>query len=749
MNHFMNIHSMKNIYLWLIVCLCCSLQAQTLLTDAYKPSNNYNCKIYTSNAGLSFKVSSFAYKNGIALKSNNAGLISSGGPGATVTYNVKKAYGKISFIIGPESPNSANDKYSGILTVTADGKRILDEVIHDHDAPREFILDITGADEICFNLPRGEQNVAVANIKLWKPGVKVTRAAAPQKMPAGKVKLVEQIFPYYIRHSGYVWPITAIDHPIITEKKSISINRTTFYSGLQFLASQQLLGKADGWAYFWLMKKYDKLSFIVGPADNQSSNANGWLTVKADGKIIYEKQIRQTDLAEQVVLDIKGVNVLSFYSSYSNSDFLGGLTFGVADIYAYPAGYTDIPQNGLVNPAKDKISALPDVCKLLSNIKPFSVRGVNSSDNTLFTGESDHYTFSMGGYKYNEGIILTTGNTLFDDNISSYAAFDLAGEYDYISFTAGSLSNRHALNDDTIRVYADGHMVLNTIIRATAPNQQFTVPIYRCRELKFVKPGNSQSRQVYFGIADIVLYRGEPVANNLFIHPTPPCPDVADLMDLCEKPYFFYVGRYVSTLNNFNIEDCIKHGDTQQQYFSMKDGSKIYKGIMLETNVPSALENVTVSNALFLFLTGAGAAISSNAVSAVTGITAGAGPIAGTMAAIPLIGKGNRQSAAAAFNPYGAYECCTFTVANKSEYIDPRSNITGMTTQAPPVKLKVYADQKQVGEFLLHDKMSPTTFSVPIHKCTQLMFWLECGNYRSGQYVLYDMTVSKTACDHK
>ena len=44
---------------------------------------------------------------------------------------------------------------------------------------------------------------------------------------------------------------------------------------------------------------------------------------------------------------------------------------------------------------------------------------------------------------------------------------------------------------------------------------------------------------------------------------------------------------------------------------------------------------------------------------------------------------------------------------------------------------------------MVDNDMKPTTYTVPIHRCTQLMFWLECGDYRSGQYVLYDMTVRK------
>lgn len=39
------------------------------------------------------------------------------------------------------------------------------------------------------------------------------------------------------------------------------------------------------------------------------------------------------------------------------------------------------------------------------------------------------------------------------------------------------------------------------------------------------------------------------------------------------------------------------------------------------------------------------------------------------------------------------------------------------------------------------------TITVPIFKCYQLMFWLECGDQRSGQYVFYNLKVSKAPCN--
>ena len=157
-----------------------------------------------------------------------------------------------------------------------------------------------------------------------------------------------------------------------------------------------------------------------------------------------------------------------------------------------------------------------------------------------------------------------------------------------------------------------------------------------------------------------------------------------------------------------------------KEYFQMKDGSKIYKGIMLETNIPLGFEDMTITRAVCLMFT----------------------PVYVADIDLAVTNDKGHLSSCAAFNPYKEYETCTFTVANKSVYVDPFDETFGSKV-APPVTLYVIADQHQVAEIVLTDDMKPTTFTVPINKCEQLMFWLQCGDVRSGQYVIYDITLDK------
>ena len=106
--------------------------------------------------------------------------------------------------------------------------------------------------------------------------------------------------------------------------------------------------------------------------------------------------------------------------------------------------------------------------------------------------------------------------------------------------------------------------------------------------------------------------------------------------------------------------------------------------------------------------------------------------------------KNNGQASVVAFNPYGQYKSCTFTIANKSEYWDEVDRLVNLGERKDHhFKLNVIADQKLVKQIDVYNLMQPQTFTVPINNCHSLVFWLEDGPTRSGQFVLYDMTVSK------
>lgn len=755
--------------LLLTILVSFSAEAQVYLSKNFEPveKRKYNPTYHgVRNEEDSFGLAGFLYTNGFKLR--NGVLNDEAKDWAYAVFSLKGQYEKISFVVGyvrgggwgSETDNeprfSAGDDGTHIVTVRADGRRIFDEVIREWNAPKEVVLDISGVDELRFDHLKGLETVGFAEVRLWKKGQTPTPAPNPlaKVITKDKVNLVDDIMPHFVCHRGWSVPVT-VKHKWqgVGTTESVKMNRIDYNSGFIFSASQEFgKGISQGFAYFWLQKQYDKISFLIGPRDANSRNAKGWFTVKADGKIIYEKLITQEDLVEQVVLDVKGANVVSMHSGeLEQSDFLGGLDFGVVNIYAYKQGYAGIPTPGIANTGKEKISKFKDATRLCSSLEPYSVRGKAKFDDIYFNGASSYYHFSMGGEQFDEGFVLATGESFMNGTINAYVEYDLAGEFDWLSFTVGTLSKHRVLGEDRLQVYADGALILDIDVHCLWPNQKFTIPINKCRRLKFTKPGNGGNKQTYIGVGDVMVFRGNPQDTDAyFYHPKPESPEEVDLIDYTKGPYFHYVGRYLSSLTNFDFNDCFKNGSSIKEAFTMKDGTRINKGIMLETNVPPmlAFEDIDLNTAIFIFIMGAGSSISASNVAAATGISAGAG-LAGALAAgygaLSLVGDNGHQSAYAAFNPFGQYESLKFTVANKVEYVD--SDLFGAKLDPNnPVQLMVFADMRKVGEFTLTNKMQPTTYEVPINKCTQLVFWLQCGEGRSGQYVLYDMTLSKKPC---
>lgn len=305
-----------------LLAACVSqLDAQTYMVNALVPTESKKCSIYKTG-GSAMKICCYDITGGFALGAPLGGLISDNIPGKAV-FALKGAYSKLTFVMGPYS-NGNPDKGNSIVTVSADGKRLLDEVVFAYDAPRFLTFDVAGVNEIVFTIPRGDTQIAFGNVKLWKAGAAVSNPnTLLSRVPGGTVDLMQTNQLYKYRESGFVKPVLGDKAKGAGQEKGISINRKEYNSGLSFSVSQALAGTEQGFAYFWLDKRYDKVSFIVGPRDNQSSNSSAWLVVKADKKTVYEGMVTQKDLAKQIVVDVKGAARLGLICEYSKQRLPG------------------------------------------------------------------------------------------------------------------------------------------------------------------------------------------------------------------------------------------------------------------------------------------------------------------------------------------------------------------------------------------------------------------------------------------
>lgn len=615
-------------------------------------------------------------------------------PGCAV-FKLGGKYEKLLFVLGQTGNREGeHDPFQslsqgGVFTVSVDGRKVVDEVIQSWDAPRRMELNVAGADEVRFELVTGEYYVAVVEATLWAAGQKPRQTGNLLPAKLQMHQLVKDLRPYF------KWKSETVGPALEDGTKDMKINGTQYGSGIVLEANVALFGTNIGRSFFYLQGGYRKVSFVAGPLDS-GMRGSGWLAVKADGKMIYEQEVFSDSMAETVVLDIPECNSLCFESESGD----GQLKIGVADIKVWPEGVVpDVPQS--------KAASLPDVCKLISNIPPFATSG--AVEDCVFDGRSDHITFSMGGVRFSEGIALKSKSNMIYGNSGAHAAFDLDRQFDYVSFTTGWIGKSVVMKDDTLNVYADDALIAKIALQCTAPNRYHELPLNKCRRLRFELQGYESMFRPAFGVADIVVYRGKVVPNDLFVHPKPDCPPERDLIDL-GLPYIHFI------YNGDEATDAgaLLDGSTMRRYFTL-DGQRINKGFLLQSKVHLTLD---VDDGDM-----AGALVALNFI----GFTPLALAAAGTA----------HDSSLAAFNTYGEYDSITFKIA----CLDGRNP----STKDPKAKELLYigADGDKAAEIVLTETMPPTEFTIPINKCEQLMFWLTCGDSTSGKYLFYDLVLHK------
>ena len=569
-------------------------------------------------------------------------------------YSLKGKYSKITFILGT-SPSEAQapGQGKGVFMVSGDGTALLDKVTTEYSTPEYITLDVTGVDVLRFEIVTGWVTVGIAEPTLWSAGQTPTPRGKLTNAKNETTKLVSELRPYVQSNAHKE---VGADKKV----KSVNISGVEYDNGILMNTNQQLIGAGTAWSEFNLGSMFTKLKMTFGPVKSGGGTlGRAWLTVRSNGKVIAEYEIEEDQLAKDVILDIEGCNQLTIESEQAQ----GSSSIAVVNMIAYPKGSEpQIAQSGI---GKETIATdqsfkhLPDVCKLISNIPPYVMAGINDAEQKcLFNGKSQHITFSMGGTRFWEGIVLQSSTSFSNNNTRAHAIFNLAGEFDYLSFTVGWVGKCDVLKNDRLKIYADDAVVLDMPLMATAPNQHIIVPLHKCRKLTVEKCGLTSLDHPAFGVADMVVYRGEPVENNLFVHPEPEMPEETDLIDL-GAPYIHYVKGLA--LNTPKFLD----GSLKKNYYTLLDGQRVNKGFLLNTSVHFDLEMGPLGG------DGGGTGIVAGAIGSavLVGAVGGAAitAISPFGAFIALAAGGTAlESSCAAFNTYGEYDQVTFTVVNIS-----------------------------------------------------------------------------------
>ena len=593
------------------------------------------------------------------------------------------------------------------LQFWVDDKMVEEVIFSNYQVPVRYTFNVSGAQKFTFKQVAAEPIVIpVLELTVWEGEAHETGHITE---PAGSepVQLIKDLKPYQIPATS-----SAVYYPNITPSSEgrnyIEMSGVRYENVIATYISQGLMTDDEEDIYFNLEGKYNYLTFTAGVADRTSNNSDGsaWLTVFADGKIVHEEVYSSHELPRKTTVNVEGCRQLKFawLTDEGNLEYgdSTGNFFGIADAYV-----------ATTKEALDSITGssqtFPDrPVKMVSELGAF---GISSSvEQAVFDGSSSFATFSMGGVKYNEGIILIASNSIMETR-PACVSFNLGGKYDTISFIAGHIANSDVYKNDIIEIYADGVLIKTIDVDCTMLPEKYVVDVTGCQHLEFIsgKATNGSWYRPALGIVNLIAYPDGYVQTDLFPERSPA--DYGKSCDLIETFGFYDVhsgGRTETDIGGVDVEDGYYDGSTQKNYFTIGD-RKINSGVLLRTSVHLSLDLEMIQDAIFF-----------------TGLAV-------------LAGDEVHESAFALANiKDSGYTSVTFTVAMQKE-----TTIAGVDDETV---LKIGADDKCVKEITLSKNMKPTTYTVELgDDCGRLLFWLNCGleDDTSHTYAIYDITLNK------
>ena len=603
------------------------------------------------------------------------------------------------------------------LQVLVDGKLVDEFVVSCYDVVKRFTYDVSGAQNIEVKAVTGDDgfSITMAEITVWN-GEPHETGYVPA--PAGNepVQLIKDLKPYLVPSTSSVefYPNTGESSD---GRNYINMSTIRYEYVMATYVSQGLMTDDEEDIYFDLEGRYNYLTFTAGVADRTSNHSDGaaWLTVYADGKIIHEEVYSSHELQRKVTLDVTGCHQLKF--AWLTEE--GNLEYGdgTGNFFAIGDAYVATTLEALET-IRYSSRNLPDrPVKMVSELGAFAIS--SAVEEAVLDGSTKFKTFSMGGIKYNEGLIIRSTNSMLQTT-PACASFNLDGKFDTISFMVGHISNSNVYENDQIEIYADGVLIETIDMKFHMLPQQYIVDVTGCKHLEFVsgKLTNELMERPAYGIVEMIAYPDGYVETDLFPRRTPA--DFGPSCDLIDTFGFYdvYNSAFSKKIGAVSVEDGYLDGSTNKYTFTI--GGKTYnKGVILQTNIHLELD-----------MAGVGAAA----------ILGGGGVWGPGLLILALAGSGEAHESAFAMANIqdSGYTSVTFTVGMLKDR-------TGEAFVDDETTLMIVADDECVQEITVSKDMEPTTFTVEIGECDRLLFWLNCApeNNGSHSYVIYDITLNK------
>jgi len=619
----------------------------------------------------------------------------------------------------PTLPGQAKEVKVG-LQFWVDDQMVEEVLFSNYQVPVRYTYNVAGAQKFTFKMVAGGRDLSpngipVLELTVWDGEAHET-GHIPAPAGSEPVQLVKDLKPYLIPGTSGAQYYPNLDEAS-DGRSHINMGTVKYENVIATFVSEAMIGVDEEDIYFNLEGKYKYLTFTAGAADRTTAYDEGeaWLTVYADGKILHEALYSSHELQKKVTLDVTGCHQLKFgWASAEGNEAYGNSTgsfYGIGDAYV---ATTEEALNKIAYSSRE----FPNrPVKMISELGTFGVVS-NMQDQAILDGSTQYKTFSMGGVKYNEGIMLHATNSMLSKK-PAYASFNLDGKYDTVSFVAGHISNSNVYENDQLEIYADGELIKTIDLIFHKIPEEYVVEVKGCKHLEFVsgKLTNDLMERPVFGIANLVAYPNGYAETDLF--PTRAPEDFGKTCDLIDTFGFYdvYNSHISKQIGAVGVEDGYYDGTTDKNTFTI--GNKTYnKGILLKTNVHMELDMAGIGGASILgsMLGGWGLCV----------------------LALASAGEAHESAFAMANIKDSGYTSVTFTVAMQKD-------CSSIIVQDEST-LMIGADDECVKEITLSKDMKPTTYTVELGEdCDRLMFWLNCSPEDDGShsYAIYDITLHK------
>ncbi len=670
-------------------------------TDSYQ----YEARPYKDKNSKPIIMGGNYYHGGFTL-SHTVGPYTPGYANFNVSeYNTKK----LSFVLGSVSYQLNDDDRYAILSVYADGKQVVDALVKTNEAPKYYTVDLTGVSELSFKILEGECELGIAEMTVWDTEPERTGPAIAES--TASLQLIKDILPFHFEMGTTIYTDRAVSDKERTDtyngaaalalqyvkNETVNAGGKEVKEAITMFKSIPLAGEDIDYACFNTENRFGYLSFYAGCLDKENGKAGkSWVSVFADGVKVCEELVVSNELPKQYIIPINFCATLRFEVDFEEG---GDHYLTIFDAFV---GKTEADVGG--SSSQGSLKDLPDVCKLVSSIKPYAV--ASHASDPLFDGSTQHRTFTMAGRKYNEGVVLYAQANMLFGNSGSHACFNLEGEFKYLTFKTGIIDKTPSITDDTLKIYLDGQLAKTIELHALDLPQEYMIELNNCKELKIELVGEDKMIRPAYAIAEMVVYRHEVVEHELFPKPVYNYPAKMDLVSNI-RPYLYNFGP-----GDMGDYKYVYDGSTKQNWF-MIDGEKKYEGLLLQTSVHLDLTGEAAQ---------AGLALAALSMIEFGGLFLLASDVA-------------HESSLAAFDMNGEFKTLKFTVAcqDAQELWDTPQTET----------LKIGSNKEIFKEIEVSTRMKPTTYTVDIKNAEQLVFWLQCGKGSSSRYAIYDITVEK------